>query len=405
MVVCNTFVFHAVLVIVYGAGIVFTSEYLALDENLTRREITTVIQHPVNLGCYVTKVNSSQIPTSLTFVWSKDNKSVQQSPAVSIHGNVLVVTPKTEKDFGIYKCDVTNGVSKTLCEITLVQGWTNSGPVAGCINVSVLMPVLAVAVLSCLLLVHLVVRRKEPKILMAHQRRRKSTSSLNHPHAEQRQRSRDLLYNSFRGSGTLNNNEKKQEVVSIEMHLGKNGDSTASPPEEDGITGESKRERKRSEFSNRSFMQHSIEMDDSEAASQSSDESKNTGADKSSFYQKSFKSGGPFDKGGDGFVPRASVDAILSESKTRTPHAFYNKTYANQSMDSSDGEVFASVLEETVGIDAPKGGKAKGFINKTYHTDSIARVTQDSTSGEHTIGASQEAEDITEHAPDMDTYF
>ncbi|XP_029198053.2 uncharacterized protein LOC114963081 isoform X1 [Acropora millepora] len=387
-------IFQSIVMIFH---LVVGNGYLSLDENLTRHKIATVLENPVNLGCYVT--NLSHISKTLTFVWMKDNTTVTQSAALSIHGNVLVVTPKSEKDFGVYNCEVTNGVSQTRCQIKLVQGWKNSaGSVAGCINVSVLMPVLAVAVLSCLLLVHLVIRRKEPKILM-HQRRRKSTSSLTHPHAEQRKRSRDLLYNSFRESGTLNNNEKrqKQEVVSIEMHMEKNDGGTDNPTE-NGLN-DGHKEKLRSDFSSRSFKQQSMDVDNSEVTSQSSEESKNSGADKSSFYQKSFTSSGTFDSRGDrGFVPRASADAILSESKTRTPHAFYNKTYANESMDSSDGDVFASVMAETVGIDAPQGGKAKGFINKAFKTDSMARVELQATTS-----ASEEGK--TEHAPDMDTYF
>lgn len=181
------------------------------------------------------------------------------------------------------------------------------------------------------------------------------------------------------------------------MHREKNDGGTDNPTE-NGLNDEH-RKKLRSDFSNRSFKQQSTDVEDSELASQSSEESKNSGADKSSFYQKSFTSSGRFDSRGDrGYVPRASADAILSESKTRTPHSFYNKTYANESMDSSDGDVFASVMEETVGIDAPKGGKAKGFINKAFQTDSMARVQPNATS-------STPEEGKTEHAPDMDTYF
>ena len=103
----------------------FFPEYLSLDENLTRHKIATVLENPVNLGCYVT--NLSHISKTLTFVWTKDNTTVTQSAALSIHGNVLVVTPKSEKDFGVYICEVTNGLSQTRCQIKLVQGWKNSG--------------------------------------------------------------------------------------------------------------------------------------------------------------------------------------------------------------------------------------------------------------------------------------
>lgn len=107
-------------------------EHLALDKTLTRQEITTLLGHPVNLGCYVTKANSSQTPStpapaSLTYRWVKGNFSVTQSPRSRIHGNVLVVTPKSDEDFGKYECNVTNGVSSTRCSILLIQGWRDNG--------------------------------------------------------------------------------------------------------------------------------------------------------------------------------------------------------------------------------------------------------------------------------------
>ena len=119
------FVFFFVFFFLLPFSIYFFSENLSLDENLTRHKITTVLENPVNLGCYVT--NLTHISKTLTFVWMKDNTTVTQSAALSIHGNVLVVTPKSGKDFGVYNCEVTNGVSKTRCQITLVQGWKKSG--------------------------------------------------------------------------------------------------------------------------------------------------------------------------------------------------------------------------------------------------------------------------------------
>lgn len=243
----------------------------------------------------------------------------------------------------------------------MIAGPKNLG--TGCVNVSVLMPVLAVAVLSCLLFVHLVIRHKEPKILvrMASQRksRRKSAISMAHPHEEQRQRSRDLLYNSFE-NGTLNNNDKKQEVVSVEMHVG-----SESNPIEDNFVDERKKKR-RSGFSNKSFTRHSIDMDDAEDGSQASDESKNSSG-KSELYNKSFKTDS-CDVGDE-----ASVNSSINENNRNGASlaGYYNKTYKNDSVDSNDGEVFSHPLEETVGVDKPKGGKAKGFINKTYHSDSM----------------------------------
>ena len=110
----------------------FLAENLAVDRNLTRQEITTFLNHTVNLGCYVTHVteptNSSQSLSSpvtselVVYTWKKDNVTVTQSSRAKIHGNVLVVTPESPKDFGMYECNVTNGVSSTQCRILLIKG-------------------------------------------------------------------------------------------------------------------------------------------------------------------------------------------------------------------------------------------------------------------------------------------
>ena len=110
----------------------FLAENLAIDRNLTRQEITTFLNHAVNLGCYVTNVteptNSSQSLSSpvtselVVYTWKKDNVTVTQSSRSKIHGNVLVVTPESAKDFGMYVCNVTNGVSSTQCRIFVIKG-------------------------------------------------------------------------------------------------------------------------------------------------------------------------------------------------------------------------------------------------------------------------------------------
>ena len=113
----------------------FLAENLAIDRNLTRQEITTFLNHAVNLGCYVTNVtnvteptNSSQSLSSpvtselVVYTWKKDNVTVTQSSRAKIHGNVLVVTPESPKDFGMYECNVTKGVSSTQCRILLIKG-------------------------------------------------------------------------------------------------------------------------------------------------------------------------------------------------------------------------------------------------------------------------------------------
>ena len=148
----------------------------------------------------------------------------------------------------------------------------------GCVNISVLMPVLAVAVLFALFFVHLVIKRKEPKILT--QKRRKS---------EQRRKSRKLLYNRFNDE-TANNNEKKQDIVSTEMQVINDYTSAPKPqePEPEPKPSEERRREQRSVFSYKSFRELSIELDDAETASLVSDESK-TSNDKSGFYDKIFK--------------------------------------------------------------------------------------------------------------------
>ena len=149
----------------------------------------------------------------------------------------------------------------------------------GCVNISVLMPVLAVAVLFALFFVHLVIKRKAPKILS--QKRRKS---------EQRRKSRNLLYNSYNDE-TANNNEKKQDIVSTEMQVINDYTSTTKrqepEPEPEPKPSEERRREQRSGFSYKSFRELSIELDDAETASLVSDASK-TSNDKSGFYDKIF---------------------------------------------------------------------------------------------------------------------
>ena len=181
----------------------------------------------------------------------------------------------------------------------------------GCVNISVLMPVLAVSVLFALFFVHLVIRRKAPKILS--QKRRKS---------KQRRKSRNLLYNSFNDE-TANNNEKKQDIVSTEMQVINDYTSTPKPqepePEPEQKPSEECRREQRSGFSYKSFRELSIELDDAETGSQVSDESK-TSNDKIGFYDKILK---------------------------------------NDSTDESDDEVFSQTTEEAVAVLLPNKGKGE----------------------------------------------
>ncbi|XP_020615872.1 uncharacterized protein LOC110053900 [Orbicella faveolata] len=134
------------------------SEALELDLNLTRQEIITFLGQPANLGCHAT---TTLINSSLSYSWTKDNQTVTQSPRVKAFGDVLVVTPEGAADFGTYQCNITNGVSSILCRVSLLQGLDKpDDSKTGCVNVSVLMPVLAVAVLSLLLFIHLLLQSR-----------------------------------------------------------------------------------------------------------------------------------------------------------------------------------------------------------------------------------------------------
>ena len=169
----------------------------------------------------------------------------------------------------------------------------------GCVNISVLMPVLAVAVLFALFFVHLVIKRKEPKILT--QKRRKS---------EQRRKSRKLLYNRFNDE-KANNNEKKQDIVSTEMQVINDYTSAPKPqepePEPEPKPSEERRREQRSGFSYKSFRELSIELDDAETASLVSDES--TSNDKSGFYDKIFKTDS-IDESDDEDLSQTTEDAV-----------------------------------------------------------------------------------------------
>ena len=175
----------------------------------------------------------------------------------------------------------------------------------GCVNISVLMPVLAVAVLFALFFVHLVIKRKEPKILT--QKRRKS---------EQRRKSRKLLYNRFNDE-KANNNEKKQDIVSTEMQVINDYTSTPKPrepePQQEPKPSEERRREQRSGFSYKSFRELSIELDDAETASLVSDESKTSN----------------------------------------------DKIFKTDSIDESDVEDLSQTTEEAVAVLLPKEGKGK----------------------------------------------
>lgn len=349
---------------------------------------------------YTSETVHTRATSTITYVWLKNNKSVPQTPNSRIHENVLVVTPKNDTAFGIYECNATNGVSSTRCRIELKRGWTKRESEelkTGCVNISVLMPVLAVAVLSFLLFIHLLCRRNGngkdvPETPQQHKKQRRH-SSVAHPHAEQRQQtrrlSRDLLHNSSCEGGP-NDKETKQGVVSIEMHMGGDLHSTPEPKHRQKL---SRRDRKKG-FYNKSFRNASVELDEVEMASQVSGD-KTTDEGNSSkdigFYNENFKNDS-MDSIDD--YSQASVVSVFGDSRGSEGRGAY-KTVQNESMESAEDvdEVFVSDSLENV-LEKSKSGNRQGFVNKTFHTDSMD-LTDDgaSTSGETVTDEAQETLD------------
>ena len=256
----------------------------------------------------------------------------------------------------------------------------------GCVNISVLMPVLAVAVLSFLLFIHLLIRRKDngknvPETPQQHQKQRRR-SSVAHPHAEQRQQtrrlSRDLLHNSSCDGGPTNS-ETKQGVVSIEMHMGGDLHSTPEPKTRQKL---SRRDRKKG-FYNKSFRNASVELDDVEMASHvPGDKTADEGESPKEigFYNEHFKNDS-MDSIDD--YSQASVVSVFGDSRSSEGRGAY-KTDQNESMETAEDvdEVFVNQALETV-LEKSKSGNRQGFVNKTFHTDSMD-LTDDgaSTSGD-----------------------
>ena len=257
------------------------------------------------------------------------------------------------------------------------------------------MPVLAVAVLSFLLFIHLLIRRKgngkdEAETPQQHQKQRRH-SSVAHPHAEQRQRtrrlSRDLLHNSYCEGGP-NNNETKQGVVSIEMHMGGDLHSTPEPEPRQKL---SRRDRKKG-FYNKSFRNASVELDEVEMASQvSEDKTADEGNSPKDigFYNDNFKNDS-MDSIDD--YSQASVVGVFGDSRSSEGRGAY-KTVQNESMENAEDvdEVFVNQSVETA-LEKSKSGNRQGFVNKTFHSDSMD-LTDDgaSTSGETVTEEAQEA--------------
>lgn len=102
----------------------WVSEALELDLNLTRQEIITFLDQPANLGCYSTQTGNT---SPLSFTWTKDNQIITDSSRLRAFGEVIVVTPQNDSDFGTYMCNITNGLSSVLCRIKLSKGLNDSG--------------------------------------------------------------------------------------------------------------------------------------------------------------------------------------------------------------------------------------------------------------------------------------
>ena len=305
----------------------------------------------------------------------------------------------------------------------------------GCVNISLLMPVLAVAVLSLLLVIHLLIKKKNTKKAAPEtseqEFERHNKTSVTHPHAQQRMEtrrlSRDLLYNSF-ADGESNTKESKPEVVSVEMHVG--GEFHSTPNGRLGSAGNLRRERPKgfynkslrnvphvSEddgettpkdigFYNANFKNESMDsgLDYSRTVSPNTSFDETSLADESivkGYYNKTFKNNSTEDDGADDVFAKKSEElTVADKSKSGKAMGFYNKTFHSESMDltdnASDGacasvssgsavgeagdktaqpkaltDVFPKREEEMTVADKSKSGKAMGFFNKTFHSDSI----------------------------------
>lgn len=198
-----------------------------LDMRLTRQQITTSFGQPANLGCYTNHTNSS----SLKYSWTKDNVNVTPSSNINVYDNVLVVTPENNSDFGTYECHVSNGVTTTSCSISLQPGCNktdagrNSGAVVtGCVNLSVLMPVLTVMVVSLLLNAHFLIQwrrrqvwlRSEEDFLQLQMLQR----SLAANHEEQVKESSETKKKKMFGGGFK---KRQKEYEESGEHIEKNG--------------------------------------------------------------------------------------------------------------------------------------------------------------------------------------
>ena len=86
-----------------------------INKELTRKEIYSLLGNPANVMCSVNN------PHPVHFKWTKDGEEMLDSENVKVHNNILVVTPRQLKDFGVYVCHVSSIAGKANYRIELVK--------------------------------------------------------------------------------------------------------------------------------------------------------------------------------------------------------------------------------------------------------------------------------------------
>ncbi|EDO45100.1 predicted protein [Nematostella vectensis] len=85
-----------------------------INTDLTRQSITAERGQTVNIGCY----GDSLLP--LNYSWTKDGQPITgREKGERVYGNILVITPRRDKDYGTYVCHVTNDVDTASFSIEL----------------------------------------------------------------------------------------------------------------------------------------------------------------------------------------------------------------------------------------------------------------------------------------------
>jgi hypothetical protein len=74
--------------------------------------VNVAIGNKVSIGCYATGAQP------IRYNWTKDGFTINNS-AVKIMENILVVQPRTIKDYGIYVCIVSNCMENATYSIDL----------------------------------------------------------------------------------------------------------------------------------------------------------------------------------------------------------------------------------------------------------------------------------------------